>query len=129
MKPSRRPYWSHWHNVRYEMRRRVERACLWIAHRMPGELRMWVVVDSTNTARQMYPDPTGYAGPDGLDFCHIHDGALRTATPNRQARPGYPHEDGDTLVLGPEVFVAKDGSVLSWRGANFVPQNAPAAVE
>jgi hypothetical protein len=34
----------------------------------------------------------------------------------------YPHEDGDTIVLGPQCFVAVDGSVLSWQGRNYVPQ-------
>lgn len=34
----------------------------------------------------------------------------------------YPREDGDTIVLGPECFVALDGSVLSWKGVNYVPQ-------
>lgn len=70
-------YWLHWHNVRYEMGKRVERLCLWLARKMPGQLRMWVVVDATNTARNLYPDPTGYAGPDGLGYREIHDGALR----------------------------------------------------
>jgi hypothetical protein len=72
-------YWTHWHNVRYEAGKRVERVCLWLAHRMPGKLRMWVVVDSTNEARKLYPHPTGYAGPDGLEYRHIYDGALREA--------------------------------------------------
>lgn len=40
-------------------------------------------------------------------------------------RQRYPHEDGDVIVLGPEVFVARDGSVLSWRGQNYVPQAPP----
>lgn len=70
-------YWMHWHNVRYEASKRVDRACPWLAARLPGKLRMWVVVDSTNTARNLYPDPTGYAGPDGLGYSEIHDGALR----------------------------------------------------
>jgi hypothetical protein len=73
-------YWTHWHNVRYEVHKRVERACLWLACRMPAQLRLWVVVDSTNVARRLYPDPSGYAGPDGLEYRHIHDGALREKT-------------------------------------------------
>lgn len=39
-------------------------------------------------------------------------------SPNRS----YPFPDGDTIVLGPQVFVATDGSVLNWRGKNYVPQ-------
>lgn len=72
-------YWMHTHNVRYEAGKRVDRVCLWLAHRFPARLRMWVVVDSTNEARRLYPDPSGYAGPDGLEYKHIHDGALRGA--------------------------------------------------
>lgn len=34
----------------------------------------------------------------------------------------YPYEEGDTIVLGPEIFAAKDGSVLNWKGQNYVPQ-------
>lgn len=33
--------------------------------------------------------------------------------------PHYPYQDGDTYVLGPEVFAAKDSSVISWRGVNY----------
>lgn len=68
---------GYWINVRYELGKRVDRCCLWLAARMPAKLRMWVVVDSTNTARRLYPDPTGYAGPDGLGYPEIYDGARR----------------------------------------------------
>jgi hypothetical protein len=70
-------YWLHLHNLRYEAGKRLDSACLWLAGRMPNRLRMWTVVDATNTARRLYPDPTGYAGPDGLGYKEIHDGALR----------------------------------------------------
>jgi hypothetical protein len=70
-------YWTHRHDVRYEIGKRGDRACIWLAHRMPARLRLWVVVDSTNVARNLYPHPTGYAGPDGLTYREIHDGALR----------------------------------------------------
>src|SRR5437868_14678023 len=40
----------------------------------------------------------------------------------------YPHENGDTIVLGPQCFVAVDGSVLSWKGVNYVPQEVPEAL-
>lgn len=36
--------------------------------------------------------------------------------------PAYPYADGETLVLGPETFVAKDGAVLCWKGQNYVKQ-------
>jgi len=70
-------YWMHWHNVRYEAGKRIERLWLLIAMHMPVALRMWVVVDATNTARRLYPHPTGYAGPDGLGYAEIYDGACR----------------------------------------------------
>jgi hypothetical protein len=37
----------------------------------------------------------------------------------------YPYEEGDVVVLGPEIFAAKDGGVISWKGENFVPQAVP----
>jgi hypothetical protein len=33
--------------------------------------------------------------------------------------PLYPFQSGDTLVLGPEIFVAIDGDVICWKGKNF----------
>lgn len=38
------------------------------------------------------------------------------------ARRTFPHDSGDVTVLGPEVFASKDGSVICWRGRNYVPQ-------
>lgn len=70
-------YWTRWHNIRYEADKRIERLCLAVAVRLPARLRLWVVVDSTNVARNLYPHPSGYAGPDGLGYSEIHDGALR----------------------------------------------------
>jgi hypothetical protein len=34
-----------------------------------------------------------------------------------------PREDGDIIILGPEVFASKDGTVVSWQGRNYVPQS------
>jgi hypothetical protein len=69
-------YWTRWVHVRYEIGKRADRLCLKLACRMPARLRMWVVVDATNTARQLYPLPDGHAGPDGLGYSEIYDGAL-----------------------------------------------------
>lgn len=33
-----------------------------------------------------------------------------------------PYDEGDVTVIGPECFAARDGSVVSWRGENYVPQ-------
>lgn len=34
-------------------------------------------------------------------------------------------DSGDVITLGPECFVAADGSVLNWKGTNYVPQGEP----
>lgn len=47
----------------------------------------------------------------------------------RQSAPTmrpYPYSDGDVMVLGPEVFASSDGEVISWKGENYVRQQAPA---
>lgn len=41
----------------------------------------------------------------------------------------YPYNEGDAVVLGPNVFVARDGSVLNWRGENFIPQSLSSVAE
>lgn len=43
--------------------------------------------------------------------------------------PEYPYQDGDFIVLGPEVFVSADGGVICWRGRNYVPQDRLARVD
>lgn len=72
------PYWLRLESLRYEAGKRLDRLCLAVACRAPARLRTWFVVDATNEARTLYPDPTGYAGPDGLGYCEIYDGARRT---------------------------------------------------
>lgn len=50
---------------------------------------------------------------------------LRYGTPNMERYMGqkkYPYADGDTLVLGPGVFVSDDGMVINWKGKNYTPQ-------
>jgi len=73
-------YWRHWHNVRYEIveKRIKTNLCLWIARHLPRQVRLWVVVDSANESIfNVHPRPDGYAGPDGLTFAEIYDGAIR----------------------------------------------------
>lgn len=36
--------------------------------------------------------------------------------------PELVQDDSDVTVIGPECFAAADGSVLSWKGVNYVPQ-------
>lgn len=76
------PWWGRL-DWRYRLLRRREKFALWLACRMPGWLRVGVVVDATNTARRLYPDATGYAGPDDLGYPEIHDGALRRRSDGR----------------------------------------------
>lgn len=39
----------------------------------------------------------------------------------------YPYEEGNVVVLGPEIFAAavEGRRVISWKGENFVPQEQP----
>ncbi len=71
-------YWFHWHNIRYEFDKRIERFWMAVASHLPRQLCKWVVVQATNEARRLYPHPTGYAGPDGLEYKQIYHGALRS---------------------------------------------------
>lgn len=64
-------------NVRHEIGWCYEEACMWIAMHSPARLRVWFVVDATNEARKLHPDPLGYSGPDGLGYKEIYDGAMR----------------------------------------------------
>lgn len=41
----------------------------------------------------------------------------------------YPHMDGGFVVIGPECFAQHDGSVICWKGTNYVLQNADRTVE
>lgn len=71
----------------------------------------------------------GFASSGMTLLTAYSDGSIRKMMENAtedepedyEPDPAYPYEDGDTLVLGPECFVASDGSVLNWRGQNFLP--------
>lgn len=45
-----------------------------------------------------------------------------------RAAEAFPRADGDVTVLGPEVFVSSDGSVISFRGENYYRDEATGAV-
>ena len=34
----------------------------------------------------------------------------------------YPHMSGGVLVIGPQCIAAADGSVINWKGQNYVPR-------
>lgn len=42
-----------------------------------------------------------------------------------QAVSEYPHDDGDVIVLGPEIFLDKETQVISWKGKNYAPVEVP----
>lgn len=42
-----------------------------------------------------------------------------------QASVTYPYDGGGVTVLGPELFAQPDGSVLCWKGQNYIPQPEP----
>lgn len=46
-----------------------------------------------------------------------------------EAMGAYPRSEGDFTVIGPECFAMKDGSVLSWKGENYVRQGEDRTVE
>ena len=48
---------------------------------------------------------------------------------NELLRAAYPHDMGQVLVLGPECIAQPDGSVINWRGVNYVPQAEPTHVD
>lgn len=37
----------------------------------------------------------------------------------------YPYDDGEVVVLGPEIFVNPEAQVISWKGENWVKQPEP----
>lgn len=39
-----------------------------------------------------------------------------------KANPPYPYDEGDVTVLGPELFVSRDNSMVCWKGMNYIPQ-------
>ena len=71
-------YWMQPIHLRYEIGKRLDDVFRRLARRLPARLRVWVVVDSANTAIfDLHPRADGYAGPDGLTFSEIYDGAQR----------------------------------------------------
>lgn len=51
----------------------------------------------------------------------------RTEHGNELLRSAYPLDQGDVIQLGPDCFAQADGSVLCWKGVNYVPQAEPGA--
>jgi hypothetical protein len=53
---------------------------------------------------------------------NLPDDAAQTYPDEHPKQVAYPYEDGDTIVLGPEIFALRDGSRLCWRGVPYVRQ-------
>lgn len=75
---------------------------------------MGLAVALTAVARAYELDK--FTGPSATD-------ATDDTDESRDEPVQYPHFDGNAIVLGPEVFAADDGSVINWRGENYIPQN------
>lgn len=43
-----------------------------------------------------------------------------------KAEKEYPYQDGDTIVLGPEIFASVDEKTVAWKGQNYEKQEAKA---
>lgn len=41
---------------------------------------------------------------------------------------GYPRQDGDVTVLGPEIFASADGETICWKGENYTRQSTSKTV-
>lgn len=52
---------------------------------------------------------------------HLEDAIRAARRQQRELEQTYPYADGDHTVLGPEIFT--DGTVISWKGENYVPQS------
>jgi hypothetical protein len=39
------------------------------------------------------------------------------------SRTGYPYQDGEVTVLGPQIFASSDGEVICWKSENYVRQD------
>lgn len=43
-------------------------------------------------------------------------------SPKDDASVDFPRLEGETIVLGPEIFSNVEGTLINWKGQNFVPQ-------
>lgn len=56
--------------------------------------------------------------------CTLCSGTGQRTIPDRRRPPEqvYPYEEGDTIVLGPQIFASADSEVINWKGTNYVKQ-------
>lgn len=48
--------------------------------------------------------------------------ALREVALAKHKTGAYPRQDGDFTILGPETFTNQAGTVICWKGVNYVRQ-------
>ncbi|OCB09271.1 hypothetical protein A5717_26215 [Mycolicibacterium porcinum] len=66
-----------------------------------------------------------------IDQVHGPDAVVALRVPGkddviiRAPKDVYPHmsTSGEHIVLGPQCFAAADGSVINWKGTNYIPQD------
>ena len=58
---------------------------------------------------------------DGWWDCSLCKGSGLRVIPDRRV-DRYPRAEGDTVVLGPEIFASADGETICWKGVNYVKQ-------
>jgi hypothetical protein len=78
--------------------------------------------DSTNPVDELAQDIRTLDGNNDLGAAKLAQALTDLGYSKGKAE--YPYESGDVIVLGPDIFVSKDGKVISWKGENFVPQAA-----
>lgn len=79
------------------------------------------MVEKCGAVSRQYSVCAREKGHDGCHEVYIDGDGRRWYGDMRE----YPIEEGDVILLGPECFVSKDGSVLNWKGVNYVPQREP----
>lgn len=78
-----------------------------------------------------FTSPTSRKGAKHAPVSHVGRSTARTSASwptslteaRRRPMSEYPHDSGDVIVLGPQVFVSRDEAVLNWKGCNYVPQD------
>lgn len=77
----------------------------------------------TVTASSVQYDPDAsdynfYCGSQGIALIPATNVRSVTRVETVKER-SYPYQDGDVIVLGPEVFASADGEAISWKGSNY----------
>ena len=59
----------------------------------------------------------GNAAPSVDDLIQLAEWVLNGVRPEPRQ---YPIQQGDVIILGPEIFATEDGRVICWQGENYV---------